>query len=90
MRRPDYAPGYRFRLHRRDLPGKPELVFIVRRATTFAHGCFWRGHNRRRGARKPKTNTGYWHSKIARNRERDSESMVPLEVLGRVPTLFGV
>jgi len=82
VRRLVYALGYRFSLHRRDLPGKPDLVFIGRRAVIFVHGCFWHGHDCPRGAHKPKTNTGYWHSKIARNRERDSENMARLATIG--------
>jgi DNA mismatch endonuclease (patch repair protein) len=63
--------GYRFRLHRKDLPGKPDLVFSARRKVIFVHGCFWHGHNCARGARVPKTNREYWTNKIARNQERD-------------------
>lgn len=82
VRRLVYNLGYRFRLHRRDLPGKPDLVFIGRRKVIFVHGCFWHGHNCSRGAREPKTNAEYWHSKISRNRERDAENVDRLAVLG--------
>ena len=82
VRRLVYALGYRFRLHRRDLPGKPDLAFIGRRKIIFVHGCFWHGHNCPRGAREPKTNVDYWHSKIARNRERDMEIIAQLASLG--------
>ncbi|MFB8832019.1 very short patch repair endonuclease [Azotobacter sp. CWF10] len=82
MRRLVYALGYRFRLHRRDLPGKPDLVFIGRRRVIFVHGCFWHGHDCPRGVREPKTNTEYWHSKIACNRERDTENVARLAALG--------
>jgi len=77
-----YKLGYRFRLHRRDLPGNPDLVFIGRRKLIFVHGCFWHGHNCSRGSRKPKTNKEYWHSKISRNRERDMENAGRLAMLG--------
>ena len=85
VRRLVYNLGYRFRLHRRDLPGKPDLVFIGRRKVIFVHGCFWHGHNCSRGAREPKTNTEYWHSKISRNRERDTENLARLAALGWRP-----
>ena len=63
--------GYRFRLHRKDLPGKPDLVFPGRRKVIFVHGCFWHGHDCAHGARVPKNNRDYWTRKIARNQERD-------------------
>ncbi len=63
--------GYRFRLHRRDLPGAPDLVFVSRRKVIFVHGCFWHGHHCARGDRQPKSNSDYWKRKIAKNRERD-------------------
>lgn len=73
IRRLIFAMGYRYRLHRKDLPGKPDLVFPIRRKVIFIHGCFWHGHDCRRGARIPKTNREYWEKKIAGNRERDSQ-----------------
>ena len=63
--------GYRFRLHGKNLPGKPDLVFPGRRKAIFVHGCFWHGHDCARGARVPKSNRDYWTKKIARNKERD-------------------
>lgn len=66
--------GYRYRLHRKDLPGKPDLVFPSRRKAIFVNGCFWHGHDCSRGARIPKNNREYWEAKIARNRERDNEN----------------
>lgn len=63
--------GYRFRLHRKDLPGKPDIVFPGMRKAIFVHGCFWHGHDCARGARMPKSNRDYWTKKIARNKERD-------------------
>jgi DNA mismatch endonuclease (patch repair protein) len=65
------ALGYRYRLHRADLPGKPDIAFISRKKAIFVHGCFWHGHDCPRGSRAPKTNAHYWRSKIARNRDRD-------------------
>ncbi len=67
--------GYLHRLHRKDLPRKPDIVFIGRRKAIFVHGCFWHGHDCKRGARVPKTNTSYWVTKINRNRARDADSL---------------
>ncbi len=73
VRRLLHSRGYRYRLHRTDLPGKPDLTFPARRRVVFIHGCFWHGHDCKRGAREPKSNVAYWRAKIARNRERDRE-----------------
>ncbi len=74
------APGYR--LHRADLPGKPDIVYIGRRLAIFVHGCFWHGHDCRRGAREPKDTADYWRAKIARNRARDAKNVAALEAMG--------
>jgi DNA mismatch endonuclease (patch repair protein) len=74
--------GYRFRLHRKDLPGKPDLAFPGRRKVIFVHGCFWHGHDCARGARVPKSNRDYWTAKIARNRERDRNACASLASSG--------
>lgn len=71
VRRMAHAMGYRFRLHRKDLPGNPDLVLPGRRAVIFVHGCFWHGHHCKRGARIPVNNRLYWIQKIQRNRARD-------------------
>ncbi|MHB1313019.1 MAG: very short patch repair endonuclease [Gemmatimonadaceae bacterium] len=76
-----HKQGYRYRLHRADLPGKPDLTFPSRRAVIFVHGCFWHGHNCPRGDRVPKTNRDYWVAKIARNRARDQDRVVRLRGL---------
>ena len=73
VRRLVYSMGYRYRLHRKDLPGKPDLAFKRRRKVIFIHGCFWHGHDCKRGARVPKNNREYWETKITRNRERDRQ-----------------
>lgn len=73
VRRLAHALGFRFRLHRKDLPGSPDLVFSARRAVIFVHGCFWHGHDCKRGAREPKTNADYWRRKISRNKDRDAQ-----------------
>ena len=74
--------GVRYRLHRRDLPGSPDIVLPSRRLAIFVHGCFWHGHDCRRGARTPKSNTAYWLAKIARNRTRDAAAAEALAAAG--------
>jgi DNA mismatch endonuclease (patch repair protein) len=74
------APGYR--LHRSDLPGKPDVVYISRKLAIFVHGCFWHGHDCARGARAPKTNAAYWRAKIARNRARDEKTLIAYAATG--------
>jgi DNA mismatch endonuclease, patch repair protein len=69
-------PGYR--LHRKDLPGKPDISFLRRRKAIFVHGCFWHGHECQEGRRRPKTNSHYWHEKIRRNQERDASHVSAL------------
>jgi DNA mismatch endonuclease, patch repair protein len=74
------ARGYR--LHRVDLPGKPDIVYASRKLVIFVHGCFWHGHDCARGARAPKTNAAYWRAKIARNRKRDVETLAAFAAMG--------
>ncbi len=74
--------GLRYRLHRRDLPGSPDVVFPGRKTALFVHGCFWHGHDCRRGARMPKTNADYWIAKVARNRARDVSVQAALATRG--------
>lgn len=85
VRRLAHRLGYHFRLHRRDLPGRPDLVFPARRAVIFVHGCFWHQHDCSRGARRPISNTAYWHPnpKLDRNIERDIEAREQIESQGR-------
>ena len=71
--------GFRFRLHAKDLPGKPDLVFRSRRKAIFVHGCFWHGHSCKEGQREPKSNMDYWRGKISRNKERDALHLSALE-----------
>ena len=73
---------YRFRLHRRDLPGKPDLVFVSRKKIVFLHGCYWHGHGCKVGGSGAKSNQGYWGLKIARNRERDDSTTARLRESG--------
>jgi DNA mismatch endonuclease (patch repair protein) len=74
--------GYRFRLHRKDLPGNPDIVFPRLRKLIFVNGCFWHGHDCARGARVPKGNRDYWSKKIARNRARDQKNLEQLTAAG--------
>jgi DNA mismatch endonuclease (patch repair protein) len=74
--------GYRFRLHRKDLPGKPDLVFPGLHKVVFVNGCFWHGHDCARGARTPKANAEYWRGKITRNSLRDASNLASLEAKG--------
>ncbi|WP_022700154.1 very short patch repair endonuclease [Oceanicaulis alexandrii] len=82
VRRMAHALGYRYRLHRKDLPGKPDLVFVGRKKVIFVHGCFWHGHDCARGSRQPKTNAEYWRAKIARNISRDAANLQALDAQG--------
>lgn len=75
-----HALGYRYRLHRADLPGTPDLVFTSRRKIIFVHGCFWHGHSCRLG-RVPKSKLDYWLNKIDTNRKRDAKVMRNLRKL---------
>ena len=72
--------GYRFRLHAKDLPGKPDLVFRSHRKAIFVHGCFWHQHPKANcsDSRRPKSNTGYWQQKLDRNVERDASHLAAL------------
>ena len=82
VRRILHRLGYRFRLHRKDLPGNPDIVLPKHRTVVFVHGCFWHHHNCRRGNRVPKSNTEYWTSKIRRNSQRDKHNATLLHQLG--------
>lgn len=73
--------GYRYRLHRRDLPGSPDLVFPGRKKAIFVHGCFWHGHRCRWG-KLPKSRLDYWKPKIEANRERDRKNVEALRDAG--------
>lgn len=81
--------GARYRLHRKDLPGSPDIVLPGRKLAIFVHGCFWHGHDCKRGARAPKANADYWLTKISRNRARDITSREALQATGwQVETLW--
>lgn len=82
VRRMLHALGYRYRLHVRGLPGRPDLVFAGRRAVVFVHGCFWHGHDCARGARMPATRRDYWTAKLAGNVARDRRNLDALAAAG--------
>lgn len=81
VRRALHASGLRFRLHRQDLPGTPDLVLPRHRIAVFVHGCFWHWHGCRR-CRMPQSNRAYWSAKIARNVARDQAASEALRQLG--------
>ena len=74
LRRELHAMGFRFRLHRKDLPGKPDIVLPRYRTAVFVHGCFWHRHDGCKVATTPKSNTGFWQEKFDRNVARDARS----------------
>lgn len=74
VRRLLHRMGYRFRLHRKDLPGRPDVVFPRRRAAIQIHGCFWHQHPGCAHARLPNSRRDYWAPKFVRNIERDREN----------------
>ncbi|MCO5202717.1 MAG: very short patch repair endonuclease [Chloroflexi bacterium] len=88
VRRALHAAGFRFRLHRKDLPGKPDIVLPRYHTVVFVHGCFWHGHECADG-HIPRTNTPYWAPKLEGNRVRDQKHKEELEALGwTVETVF--
>lgn len=84
VRRLVHSLGYRYRLHAKALPGKPDIVFASKRKVIFVHGCFWHRHTDPdcKLTRTPKSNVGYWIPKFDRNRERDGRNVELLEELG--------
>lgn len=82
LRRLVHGMGYRYRLHVRDLPGKPDLVFPSRHAVIFMHGCFWHRHKGCSLARLPKSKLDFWGPKLEANRKRDSRNQRRLKDLG--------
>lgn len=82
VRQVSHRLGYRFRLHRSDLAGKPDLAFISRRKVIFVHGCFWHQHKGCKLASTPKSSADYWLPKLERNVARDNDSTRQLANLG--------
>nr|WP_320178941.1 very short patch repair endonuclease [Roseovarius pacificus] len=81
VRRLLHKHGYRYRLHRKDLPGRPDIVFSGKRKAIFVHGCFWHGHGCSKG-RLPKSKLEYWKPKIERNKARDDRNVADLKDAG--------
>ena len=77
-----YAMGYRYRLHVRDIPGKPDVVFRKRRKAIFVHGCFWHQHPDCRAGRIPNSRREYWVPKLRHNQERDRIHLESLSKMG--------
>ena len=77
-----HGMGFRYRLHDRNLPGSPDLVFVSRRKVIFVHGCFWHGHKKCKRAALPTSNRLFWEEKIGRNKNRDMRVQKDLCKLG--------
>lgn len=82
VRRLLHSANYRYRLHRKDLPGRPDIVFGSRRKAIFVHGCFWHRHDGCSKATTPKTREDFWREKFARNVQRDAAALQQLQDLG--------
>lgn len=82
VRRLLHSMGYRFRLHRKDLPGTPDIVFPGRAAIIFVHGCFWHQHAGCRFAAMPATRRSFWKNKLEANRQRDRRAIAVLRRCG--------
>jgi DNA mismatch endonuclease (patch repair protein) len=82
IRTTPHRAGYRFGVHRKDLPGRPDLVLSKHRTVVFLHGCYWHGHQDCRGFQVPKTNVVFWREKIGRDVEPDREAIMTLVSLG--------
>lgn len=74
--------GYRFRIHRTDLPGNPDITLPRHKKVIFVHGCFWHGHIECSRAKRPSTNQEFWQKKLDRNIERDGQNLAKLAALG--------
>ena len=74
--------GYRFRIHRKDLPGSPDIVFPAKKKVIFVHGCFWHFHQRCRTAKRPKSRQAYWDNKFLLNKRRDKRHAASLKRQG--------
>jgi len=81
LRKRLFRLGYRYTLHVKGLPGRPDLVFPARRKVVFVHGCFWHGHNCSKG-KLPKSRLDYWQPKIKTNRTRDARNVEALAAFG--------
>lgn len=82
VRKALFAMGYRFRLHRRDLPGNPDIAMPNRKIAVFVHGCFWHAHAACKYAKMPSTRQEFWSKKLQGNAERDQLASAKLQKLG--------
>lgn len=82
VRRTAHGLGYRYRLHCKELPGRPDLVFPKHQAVIFVHGCFWHGHRGCRRSTRPASNVGFWNAKLDANAKRDRANIEKLRKLG--------
>lgn len=82
-----HRAGFRFRLHSKRLPGKPDIILPYYKTVVFVHGCLWHGHENCRRGRRPKSNTDYWNNKIDRNLTRDANNSDLLRGLGWQPII---
>ena len=84
VRRLVHGMGYRYRLHRHDLPGRPDLIFASRKKVIFVHGCFWHSHEDPECpiAHKPRSNLAYWEPKLERTKKRDQNNVAKLQDQG--------
>jgi T/G mismatch-specific endonuclease (EC 3.1.-.-) len=84
-----FAKGFRYKLHDKTLPGKPDIVFPKYKTIVFIHGCFWHGHEACKYFTSPKTRRAWWVAKINRNKENDAVNMTKLKKMGwKVITIF--
>ena len=84
VRRLLWSLGYRYRLHDKDIPGKPDVVFKGMKKVIFVHGCFWHQHDSSicKIVRKPKSNEAYWNEKLTRNKQRDKDIQKEISDMG--------
>lgn len=84
-----FSKGFRFRLHVKDLPGKPDIVLPKYKTIIFINGCFWHGHDNCKYFVIPKTRTDWWLNKIYGNKQKDSENFIQLSQIGwKIVTIF--
>lgn len=83
-----HKEGFRFRLHEKRLPGKPDIVLPRYRAVVLVHGCFWHQHEGCRFATKPRSNVKFWRTKLRENVLRDARNLLQLRELGWRPLVF--
>jgi DNA mismatch endonuclease (patch repair protein) len=87
VRKALFAAGFRYRLHPKSLPGRPDIVLPRYRVAVFVNGCFWHGHSCRRGAR-PQSHVNFWSEKIARNMARDHAALAAIKAAGWKPKVI--